>query len=603
MSIQKIRESINLFIYDSKDIVLKTFRASSIVVALVAVISILYYHGYAISEKEGKIIEVILKTAFGYFILKYFIRLFYSFQPLKDFKASMFEGVLIFTVLLDTLLSIVFGFELVHSIGQALGIESMKWFYTVSIQVYFILILVNEVGRAGGRISSFNLSPPTLLIGSFFILILGGTLLLMLPEMTTGNTSMPFLEALFTSISASCVTGLIVVDTATYFSLKGQLVIMLLIQLGGLNIISFASIFALIARRGIGLKHQSILQESLNAESLRAGSSLFRQIFVFSMLIELMGAVLIYFSWQDIPQITTTASKVFYSVFHSISAFNNAGFSVFSNGLFEEGVKDAYTLHLVLTLLIVLGGIGFSTLRDILSYRRIRERYLKPFKRLKPDTKLSLYSAAILISAGFIIFFIFEYDNTLNNQPWYGQVVGALFHSVSTRTAGFNTIDIGAMAIPSLIFTIFLMFIGASPGSTGGGIKTNTFALVLLGAWSTARGRPRLELFRKTIPYDLLNKAFLIFFIASVFVSIAVFGLSITDPDILLLALVYEEVSAFCTVGLSTGITSDLSTGGRIIIMLSMFLGRVGILSLAFALGRNTKVLNYKYPKANILIG
>lgn len=603
MSIQKIRESINLFLYDSKDTVLKIFRVSSVLVALIAVIAILYYHGFAITPEQDQLIITTLRLAFGYFVVKYFIRLFYSFQPLKDFKDSLFEGILILTVVLDSLLSFLFGFELVHSIGKTFGIEGIPWFYHISIQLYFILILVNEIGRAGSRLSSLNLSPPTLLIGSFLVLIFGGAGLLMLPEMTTSHQSMAFLEALFTSISASCVTGLIVVDTATYFSLKGQMVIMLLIQLGGLNIISFASVFALIARRGIGLKHQSIIQESLNAESLSASSSLFKQIFVFSMMIELLGAVLIYFSWLDIPQISSQGDKIFYSIFHSISAFNNAGFSIFSNGLFEEGVKNAYTLHLVLAMLIILGGIGFNTLRDLLSYSHIRERFLKPFRGLKIDTKLSLYSAGILILAGFIVFYVFEYDNTLGSEPWYGQVVGAFFQSVSTRTAGFNTIDIGAMAIPSLIFTIFLMFIGASPGSTGGGIKTNTFALIILGAWSTARGRPRLELFKNTIPYDLLNKAFLIFFIAIVFISIAIFGLAITEPDKDLIALAYEEVSAFCTVGLSTGITSDLSTGGRIIIMISMFLGRVGILSLAFALGRNTKVLNYKYPKASMLIG
>lgn len=603
MSIHKIRESINLFIYDSKDTVQKVFRVSSMLVALLAVLSIIYFHGFSLTQEENKLIVTFLRIAFGFFVVKYLVRLFYSFQPLVEFRSSLFEGILIIVVLIDTVLSLLFNYELVHSLGRLLHIENIEWFYALAIQLYFVLILVNEIGRAGNRISSFNLSPPTLLISSFLVLISGGTLLLMLPEMTTSGTSMNFLEAMFTSISASCVTGLIVVDTATYFSLKGQMVIMLLIQLGGLNIISFASVFALIARRGIGLKHQSILQESLNAESLSASSSLFRQIFVFSLLIELLGAVLIFFSWKDIPQVASISDRVFYSIFHSISAFNNAGFSIFSNGLFEEGVRNAYVLQLVIAMLIILGGIGFTTLRDLFSFSKIRERFLQPFRTLKIDTKLSLYSAGILILLGFIVFFIFERRNTLSQEPWYGQIVGAFFQSVSTRTAGFNTVDIGAMAVPSLIFTIFLMFIGASPGSTGGGIKTNTFALIILGAWSTARGRSRLEIFKRTIPYDLLNKAFLIFFIAIVFIALAIFGLTITEPDKSITALAYEEVSAFCTVGLSTGITADLSTAGRIIIMISMFLGRVGILSLAFALGRSAKGSNYKYPKASMLIG
>ncbi len=603
MIFQEIREKVNLFIYDSRDIVLKLFRVSSVIVAFIAVLSILYFHGFNITSQENKVITIILRVAFGYFVVKYFVRLLFSLQPLKDFKNSLFEGVLILLVVLNASFAFLFDWELIHHLGQLLNIENINWFFAVGIQLYFVLILVNEVGRAGSRLSSFNLSPPAMLIGSFFILILFGSGLLVLPEMTSSGESMPYFDALFTSISASCVTGLIVVDTATYFSLKGQMVIMLLIQLGGLNIISFASVFALIARRGIGLKHQSMLQESLNAESLSASSSLFRQIFLFSMLIEIAGSVLIFFSWKDIPEVSATSDKIFYSIFHSISAFNNAGFSVFSNGLFEEGVRNAYTLHLVIALLIILGGIGFTTMRDLFSFSRIKERYQKNWRSLRIDTKLSLYSAAILILSGFVVFYIFEVNNTLKDESIWGQVVGALFQSVTTRTAGFNTVDVGALAKPALIFSIFLMFIGASPGSTGGGIKTNTFAIIILGAWSTARGKPRLELFKSTIPYELLNKAFLIFFISLCFISLGIFGLAISEPDKSLLALSYEEVSAFCTVGLSTGITSDLSTAGRIIIMLSMFLGRVGILSLAFALGRNKKVHNYKYPKASLLIG
>lgn len=603
MIFQKIREKINLFVYDFRDVVLKIFRVSSVLVALVAVLSILYFHGFDISAQENKVITLLLRTAFGYFVLKYFARLFFSFQPLKDFKDSIFEGVLILLVVLNATFAFLFDWELIHHIGLWFKIQNINWFFAIGIQLYFVLILINEVGRAGSRINSLNLSPPTMLIGSFVILILFGSLLLVLPEMTVSGQSMSYFDALFTSISASCVTGLIVVDTATFFSFKGQLVIMLLIQLGGLNIISFASVFALIARRGIGLKHQSILQESLNAESLSASSSLFRQIFIFSMLIELAGAALIYFSWKDIPEVSATSDKIFYSIFHSISAFNNAGFSVFSNGLFEQGVRDAYTLHLVIALLIILGGIGFTTMRDIFSFSRIRERFQKNWRSLRIDTKLSLYSAAILILAGFVVFYIFEVNNTLKDESLWGQIVGALFQSVTTRTAGFNTVDVGALAQPALIFSIFLMFIGASPGSTGGGIKTNTFAIIILGAWSTARGKPRLELFKRTIPYDLLNKAFLIFFISLCFIALGVFGLAISEPDISLIALAYEEVSAFCTVGLSTGITSDLNTTSRIIIMLSMFFGRVGILSLAFALGQNEKVHNYKYPKASLLIG
>lgn len=602
MNIEQIREKINLAIYDHKTLVLRSFRVASVITSLIAVIGILYFHGFNISAEQHRIILLVIKGAFGFFILKYIVRLFFSFEPLKDLKESFVEGLLMLIIVVNTLFSMLFGWDMIHSLGHLLGVDNIQGFFELVVQGYLVVILANEVGRAANRISSFNLSPPTLLISSFLVLIAGGTGLLMLPEMTSSGQSMPFLDALFTSISASCVTGLIVVDTATYFSFKGQFVIMMLIQLGGLNIISFASVFALFARRSIGLKHQSILQENLNAESLSASSSLFRKIFLFTIIIELCGATLIFLSWKGVA-FDSLGQKFFFSIFHSISAFNNAGFSVFSAGLYEEGVRNAYNLQLVIALLIILGGIGFTTLQDVFSISRIRERWLYSFRTLRIDTRLSLYSAAILITAGFIIFYFFERHNTLAEESNWGKIVGSFFQSVTTRTAGFNTVDIGMLTAPVLIFTIFLMFIGASPGSTGGGIKTNTFALVVLGAWSTTRGKSRLELFRATIPYELLNKAFLIFFFSLSFISISIFALVIAEPDKGLVQLSFEEVSAFCTVGLSTGITANLSTPGRIIIMLSMFLGRIGILSLAFALGRTKRMHNYKYPKAGILVG
>lgn len=603
MNIQRIREKINLAIYDLKTPALQIMRVLSVFVSLIAVISLLYFHGFNTTGKERAIITLIIKAAFGFFIFKYFTRLFFSFQPIKDFKDTIFEGILMLIIVANVILSLLFNWELIRGIGNLFGLDNIERFFALVIQGYIVLILINEIGRAGSRISSLNLSPPTLLISSFLLLIAGGTGLLMLPEMTVSGQSMPFMHAMFTSISASCVTGLVVVDTATYFSFKGQFVIMMLIQLGGLNIISFASVFALFARKGIGLKHQSILQENLNAESLSASSSLFKQIFIFSLVIEMVGAILIFFSWKEGIGLSDFTDRAFYSIFHSISAFNNAGFSTFSNGLYEHGVRNSYFLHIVIAILIFLGGIGFTTLRDVFSFSRIKERFQKKRFSLRLDTKLSLYSAAILILAGFIIFMIFENHNVLQGQSTGGQIVTSFFQSVTTRTAGFNTVDFGALTKPVLIFMILLMFIGASPGSTGGGIKTNTFALVLLGAWSTTRGKPRLELFRSTISFELLNKAFLIFLFSLGFISIGIFGLAITEPNKDLLSLSFEEVSAFGTVGLSTGITSALSPAGRVIIMLSMFIGRIGTLSLAFALGRKKKIHDYKYPKANILVG
>lgn len=603
MNLQEFRESINLKIYNSKETVLKSFRVMSVIVAFLAVASMVYFHGFNVDKATEQALLLVLKWSFAFYILKYLVRLLFSFSPIKDIKESIFEVALMFIILVNFFVKFFFGLELIHELGILLNLDNLRGFFIFVIQIYFVIILLNEVGRAGNLITTLNLSPSGLLISSFVLLIAIGTGFLMLPNATSSGISMPFFDALFTSISASCVTGLIVVDTATYFSMKGQLIIMMLIQLGGLNIISFAAIFAIFARKGIGLRHQHILKENLNAESLGSSSMLFKQIFVFSLIIEAIGAVLIYFTWGNGIPFDNFGDKLFHSVFHSISAFNNAGFSIFTDSLFESGVSDNYSVHLVIAVLIVMGGLGFSVLRDLFSLRKNRERINQPWKSLRIDTKLALYSAGILIISGFIVFWLFERNNTLADKGIFGQIVSSLFQSITARTAGFHTVDISTVTVPVLIFLIFLMFIGASPGSTGGGIKTNTFALIILGAFSTARGKDRIEIYRSTIPFDLLNKAILIFLFSIAFISMGIFGLAITEPDKDLLAISFEEVSAYCTVGLSTGITTELSFNGRIIIMLSMFLGRIGPLAMAFAIGKKKRTSEYKYPKANIIVG
>lgn len=603
MTIKEIREYLNLKIYKIKSPVQKVLRVASIIVASIVVASLIYYHGFFTTQSERDIITLTIKFGLGFYILKYLIRLVLSFKPKHDLRESMLEGILMLIVVLNFLFARLFGWEMIHNFGELINIDNLENFFSLVIQFYFAIILINEIGRAGVFISSLKLSPPVLLIASFIVLISIGTGLLMLPKVTATGIPMHFSDALFTSISASCVTGLVVVDTATYFSVKGQVLIMLLIQMGGLNIISFASIFAIFARQKIGLKHQSILQNSLNVESLSDGSMLFRKVFKFSIIIEIIGAILIFFTWGNELVFESIKQKVFYSVFHSISAFNNAGFSLFEHGLFNESINSSYSFHWVIAILIILGGIGFAVIRDVMSVKSNRKKRKTSWQSLHVNSKVALLSSGILLVSGFLIFYVFEHNNTMDGQSTFGKITSSFFQSVTARTAGFNTLEIGALTAPALIFLIFLMFIGAAPGSTGGGIKSNTFVMVLLGAWTTSTGRERLELFRNTIPFDLLNKAFLIFLFSIAFISLGIFGLAITEPDKDLLALSFEEVSAYCTVGLTTGITHDISQAGRVIIMLSMFLGRIGTLSLAFAIGRKKRSVEYKYPKANIMVG
>ncbi len=416
----------------------------------------------------------------------------------------------------------------------------------------------------------------------------------------TVNHHFDFINSLFTATSASCVTGLIVVDTATFFTLKGKLIIMLLIQLGGINIISFATFFATFSKSSGSIKYQSMMKEFLSTDQLSDSKSVLRSIIEFSLLMEVVGTILIYFSWGDV-QFANWRSQLFTSVFHAISAFNNAGFSTFSNNLAQTGIRNLFGFQTIIIFLVFFGGFGFMAMQDAFSVKSIRQRMKTPWRRLNTGTKITLYMSLFLVTAGALVFYFLEKD-TMANEPWYHVVVTSIFQSVTTRTAGFNTVNIGKLATPVLIFFMFLMFVGAGPGSTAGGIKVTTFAVIIKSALATIKGKNNVVFFKRTIPFTIVNKAYYItlFSISMIFAS--TFLLSISEPDNSLLSLLFEEFSAFGTVGLSTGITASLSVAGKTIIIASMFVGRIGTLTLAMALSTRVISTKFRYAETSVMV-
>lgn len=603
MSIRSFRERVNIFLFDSKEKSETWLNFASFGVSLYAIISLIYYFGYPETDFSRNFIVTSIRISFGFYLVKYIIGYIYSFQPKEYFRSTWFEGTLMLLILTNAISLFGFDFHIVRWIGEQVGFENLASFYVIFIQAYFLIIVGIEITKATSIFSSIRLSPPMMLLMSFVILITIGCGLLSLPEMNTQGTPMPFLDALFTAISASCVTGLIVVDTATYFTIKGQIIIMFLIQLGGLNIISFATFIALFSRKGIGIRHQSLFQEQVAAEGLFASRGLLRQIFAFSFTAEIIGSLLIFILWSPQMEFSGFGEKFFYSIFHSISAFNNAGFSLMTDGLYEEMVQSAYLLHVVIAVLIFFGGLGFPVINDIWGLRRMRERIQQPWKTYSIATKIAIYSSVSLVAIGAVTFFLIEKNNTMSDMNFGERAITSIFQSVTTRTAGFNTVDIGSLAVPTLILFILLMFIGASSGSTGGGIKTSTFAAIFLAAYATIRGKKNVELFRHTLSQDTLGKAYSVFLFSATFIFLSVFFLTLFEPEFDILALVFEEVSAFATVGLSTGITAELGVPGKVIIMASMFVGRIGTLTLAFALSSRIGATEYKYPNANLIVG
>jgi trk system potassium uptake protein TrkH len=468
-------------------------------------------------------------------------------------------------------------------------------------QTAIVAMLLSRTRRVKNFITLFSLQPAQLMLMSFAGVILFGTVLLMLPAATVSGQSTTLLNAFFTATSATCVTGLIVYDTATHFTFFGQLVILALIQVGGLGIMTFSVSFALLMRRGVSMKEQSIMQDVLDQDTLMSVKRLVGFIVAMTFLLETIGAVILYNTWR--PLFLGTTETLWHAVFHSVSAFCNAGFSTFSNSLM--GFSGDAPTSLTIGALIVLGGIGFVVIGDF--YQALRGRLFRRTKRrhtFRIQSRLALGWTGGLILAGTGLIYWIEQGKLLENLSLDHALLVSLFQSISTRTAGFNSCSIGALQPATLFIFIILMFIGACPGGTGGGIKTTTPAVL----WAVIRSgflrRSETELYRRTIPMAVVQKAVMVLCASLLLVCGATAVMVIVEPDMDFLYLFFETVSAFGTVGLSTGITGGLSEAGRLVIALLMFIGRLGPLTIGFAfILHSRQPAKYSYSEERIMIG
>ncbi|MGW9126781.1 TrkH family potassium uptake protein [Paenibacillus chitinolyticus] len=440
-------------------------------------------------------------------------------------------------------------------------------------------------------------TPPQILVLGFALIILIGSGLLMLPVSSTDGLPLPFIDALFTATSATCVTGLVVVDTGTHFTTFGQMVIISLIQIGGLGFMSMATLFAFILRKKISLRERLLLQEALNQGSMEGIVRLFRKVLIYSLTIEGVAAVLFTARWSvdlGFPK------GLYYGIWHAVSFFNNAGFDLFGpiTGPFTSLTAYAgdFITNAVTMALIVLGGIGFIVMSDVMDYRKT--------KRLTLHSKVVLSATSILIVTGALVIFIFEYSNskTLGSLGFGDKILASFFQSVTPRTAGANTLDLASLRQATQFFMIILMFIGASPGSTGGGIKTTTFTMLVGAIVAMVRGKEDIVFFRNRLGKERILKAITLTMFA-LFLVIFVTMLLSTTEDHEFLMILYEVTSAFGTVGLTLGLTTKLTVFGKVMIALTMFAGRLGPLTLAYALQPKAEKELYRYPEGKITIG
>ncbi len=437
-------------------------------------------------------------------------------------------------------------------------------------------------------------------VGFLFIILLGAAIL-SLPISSRSGQWTNLVDSLFTATSAVCVTGLVVLDTATHWSLFGKVVIISLIQIGGLGFMTIATMISLIRGKKINLKERLLIQESLNQIDLSGIVSLTRKIILMVFIIESVGGILLSISF--IPKFGLIGGLA-YGFFHSISAFCNAGFDLMGSisGEFSSltSFYDNSFIMITVSLLIILGGLGYPVILDVLKNKR--------FSKLNVHSKLVITSTVLLLLVGFVFIFGLEYNNpdTLGNMDMKGKVLSSIFQTSTLRTAGFNSIDLALTKEPTILLMIILMLIGASPASTGGGIKTTTVAVLFLTVKDFLCGKDEIHIFERSISFDSIKKAIVIFFIAIFIFIVGTLVLSITNPQFSLIECVFEVMSAYATVGLSIGGSPNLNTIGKFIIMILMFLGRVGSLTIFTAIlsiNIAKKDKNIRRPKGKIIIG
>ena len=448
------------------------------------------------------------------------------------------------------------------------------------------------------------ITPVNLPLLSFALLIIIGTILLMLPAAANGPRLAP-VDALFTATSATCVTGLVVVDTGSRLSLFGQWVVLVLIQCGGLGIMTFSIVLIMLMTGRVSFIQRSVIQDTFTHSPDIRLPSLVLHVVIFTLVLEAAGAALLFLRFSGMYH---PGRALYFAVFHAISAFCNAGFGLYSQSLMDFSGDPLVSL--TVALLIICGGIGFLVMLEL---KRVlfRSRKAGRARRLSVHSKLVLTLTALLLTVGTLGFLLYEWNNSMAGLSLPAKVMAAFFQSVTARTAGFNTLNFGKMANVTLLFTILLMFIGAASGSTGGGIKVNTLGVLFALSRSRLRGEETTSIFRRTLTAETVGRAISVLVVAVIVIYAATMALTVSELGTtihaesrgLFLELLFEVVSAFATVGLSVGVTSKLSTLGKLILVVVMFVGRLGPLSIAVALSGREPRSTIQYAEENVMIG
>lgn len=482
----------------------------------------------------------------------------------------------------------------------------MEWVY-----LGIALVFLSELSRNSLFFDNFYFNPTILFVISFLALILLGTVLLMLPR-TTLLAPLSFVDALFMATSAVCITGLTVTDISTNFSVFGQSVIMLLIQIGGLGIMTFTGFFGYFFSGGFSYKNQLMFGEILGENKLNSVISTLLTIIFITLFFELIGGIFIFFS-LDAALFKSVGDQIFFSAFHAISSFCNAGFTILPEDIGHDVYRFNHGFQMIIACSFILGGLGFGTVYNFYTFLKqkakqvvyrlfLRRPYIHKPRAFTFNTRFILLCNAIVLVVATLSYYILEQRHTLSEESSFiGDWVTSFFMANSARSAGFDNVSVNFVATPTLIMMVTLMWMGASPGSTGGGVKITTVALAIMNIIALARGKESIEIYKRKIAVESVNKAFAIIVLSVLTITLSFVLMNFTDPQQEMKTLLFEIVSAYSTCGLGLGITPSLSATGKIIVAATMFVGRVGTLTLLVAFIKNTRNKSYIYPTEKIL--
>jgi trk system potassium uptake protein TrkH len=567
-----------------------------IAMSVVCSMVIVFHLGYNTDPEIEQLSNRILEWCFLFLVLALAAKTFTAFKSKSSVISRIGEALL-----LCYFLAVIIADSYHFSAMEGTELVKPEWMY---LGIFAVLMI--EVSKQTLFFDKFYFNPTLLFVLSFLALILIGTALLLLPK-TTYQQQLSFVDALFLATSAVCITGLSVVDIASEFTRLGQTILLVLVQIGGLGIMTFTGFFGYFFSGGFSYKNQLMFTELIGENKMSSVISTLYKIILVTFFFEILGGILIYLS-LDTDQFESRTEQIYFALFHAVTAFCNAGFSTLPDGLNNTAVRYNYQLHLCIILLYIMGGLGFGITFNSYDffkrwtfnfYHKIKHRrhFVYKARVIAFNSKIIAYTSFFLVFFGFLSVFLLEYNHTLlNHETYFGKIVTALFIGTSPRSAGFNTINISDLAFPTVMLVFLLMWIGAAPGSTGGGIKVTTFAIATLNILALARGKDRIEVFGRRVSDDSVSRALGIISLSLIFLGAAIFMLSVTDPDKNLLSLAFETFSAYSTTGLSLGVTSELSDAGRLVIILTMFVGRVGSLTLLVAFVRKAKPTEYMLP-------